>query len=174
MAPESPRRSWLWSGRGGAAGEDARRQFRWRFRLWAGTGGSRRGAGPRREQPWATLAAASPSEGPLGAADQLFRRKRLQLLESRRREHLLALKGGERAVPELRERRARLPGRRARRSSGSGACARLLGVLSVGLETGGLGSRRRGGTSSIPPRSLFGYRAGRGVTGLIREVFLEP
>lgn len=131
MAPESPRGSWLRSGRGGAAGEDARRQFRWRFRLWAGTGGSRRGAGPRREQHWATLAAASPSEGPLGAADQLFRWKRLQLLESRRRGHLLALKGGGRAVPELRERRARLSGRRAGRSSGSGACARLLGVLSV-------------------------------------------
>lgn len=79
---------------GEARGEGTRPWFRWRFRPWAVTRGSRGGARPRGEQRWAKLEVALGCRGPLGSSDQLPPRKRLTPVRPGGSDNFSFLRGG--------------------------------------------------------------------------------
>lgn len=116
--------SWLQAGRGDAAGRTPGASFGGGFASRLGLAGAG-GARTRRGSSAGLIPRLPPpAKGHLEPPISSFGGNASKLPESRWRGHLLALKGGGGAVPELSERRGGRP-------SGSGARAGSSGVLSL-------------------------------------------
>lgn len=152
------------SSRGGAG---TRPWFRWRFRPWAGTRGSRGGARPRSEQRWAHLGRCLRAPGTPGKRRAAPSAETLNASAPRRRGQLFVSAGRE--VHEQRECCALLSALQLRGALREGARRRLLTVADPqGWREGA--ARWRGSLDpgdfivSAPPHP-FGYPGERGWPG---------